>query len=146
MNAVDPTTSKSAESAITPIQRRLLIADDNADAAESLAMLLRLEGHTVSVVSNGREALAAVQETSPEFVLLDIGMPDMDGYEVARQIRRIALPSPLILIAVTGWGQEGDKARASDAGFDHHFTKPIEPDELFELLRQQAPRTHQNRT
>ncbi|MGA8707252.1 MAG: response regulator [Steroidobacteraceae bacterium] len=123
-----------APTAATP--RRLLIADDNSDAAESLAMLLRLEGHDVTVVANGRQALRAVADVQPEFALLDIGMPDMDGYEVARQLRRIQLPSKLTLIAVTGWGREGDKARASQAGFDYHFTKPIEPDELFELLKQ----------
>jgi len=115
--------------------RKLLIADDNSDAAESLAMLLRLEGHEVTVVGNGRQALRAAAEVQPEFALLDIGMPDMDGYEVARQLRRIQLPSRLTLVAVTGWGQEGDKARASQAGFDYHFTKPIEPDDLFELLK-----------
>jgi CheY-like chemotaxis protein len=123
-----------ASTAATP--RKLLIADDNSDAAESLAMLLRLEGHEVTVVANGRQAVRATAEVQPEFALLDIGMPDMDGYEVARQLRRIQLPSKLTLIAVTGWGREGDKARASEAGFDYHFTKPIEPDELFELLKQ----------
>jgi CheY-like chemotaxis protein len=135
MSTRDPhSTPYDASMAATP--RRLLIADDNSDAAESLAMLLRLEGHDVTVVGSGRQALTAVADVQPEFALLDIGMPDMDGYEVARQLRRIELPSRLTLIAVTGWGQEGDKARASQAGFDYHFTKPIEPDELFELLKQ----------
>jgi CheY-like chemotaxis protein len=116
--------------------RRLLIADDNSDAAESLAMLLRLDGHEVTVVANGSQALRAVPDLQPEFALLDIGMPDIDGYEVARRLRQIPLPSKLTLIAITGWGRDGDKARASAAGFDHHFTKPIEPDELCALLRQ----------
>jgi CheY-like chemotaxis protein len=120
---------------MTETRRHVLIADDNADAAESLAMLLRLEGHEVTVVANGRQAVSAVSELQPEFALLDIGMPDMDGYEVARQLRQIPLRASLTLIAVTGWGREGDKALATQAGFDYHFTKPIEPDELFELLR-----------
>jgi CheY-like chemotaxis protein len=120
---------------MTATPRHVLIADDNADAADSLAMLLRLEGHEVTVVASGHQALAAVSELQPEFALLDIGMPDMDGYEVARRLRQIPLRSRLTLVAVTGWGREGDKTRATEAGFDYHFTKPIEPDELFELLR-----------
>jgi CheY-like chemotaxis protein len=115
--------------------RRLLIADDNADAADSLAMLLRFQGHEVTVVNNGRQALAAVGTLQPEFALLDIGMPDVNGYELARQLRQLPQAAKLTLIAVTGWGREGDKARAVEAGFDYHFTKPIDPDQLFDLLR-----------
>lgn len=120
--------------------RRLLIADDNSDAAESLAMLLRFEGHEVTVVANGRQALAGVGRLQPEIALLDIGMPDMDGYEVARQLRKLPQSSNITLIAVTGWGRDGDQARAIEAGFDYHFTKPIEPDELFDLLRKHVRR------
>jgi len=116
--------------------RRLLIADDNVDAADSLAMLLRFEGHDVTVVNNGLQALAAVGRLQPEFALLDIGMPDVNGYELARQLRKLPLPAKLTLIAVTGWGREGDKARAIEAGFDYHFTKPVDPEQLFELLRE----------
>ena len=115
--------------------RRVLIADDNRDAAESLAILLRLEGHDVTVVNNGREALSAFQAVVPEVVLLDIGMPEVDGYEVARLIRQSAAGGDALLIAVTGWGQESDKARAAAAGFNHHFTKPVEPARIFDLLR-----------
>ena len=115
--------------------RRVLIADDNRDAAESLAILLRLEGHDVTVVNNGREALSAFQAVVPEVVLLDIGMPELDGYEVARLIRQRAAGGDALLIAVTGWGQESDKARAVAAGFNHHFTKPVEPARIFDLLR-----------
>jgi CheY-like chemotaxis protein len=117
-------------------KHRLLIADDNADAADSLAMLLRFEGHDVTVVNNGRQALAAVGTLQPEFALLDIGMPDVNGYELARQLRKLPLPAKLTLIAVTGWGRDGDKARAVEAGFDYHFIKPIDPEQLFELLRE----------
>jgi CheY-like chemotaxis protein len=114
--------------------RCLLIADDNDDAAESLAVLLRMEGHEVVVVGNGRDALNAVGTLWPSVVLLDIGMPDISGYEVARQLRQMQGGQALTLIAVTGWGQERDKLRAREAGFDHHFTKPIDPNTLLELV------------
>jgi CheY-like chemotaxis protein len=119
--------------------RCLLIADDNDDAAESLAMLLRMEGHEVVVVGNGRDALNAVSERRPSVVLLDIGMPDISGYEVARQLRQTTAGKSLTLIAVTGWGQERDKLRARQAGFDHHFTKPIDPNILLELVSRVDP-------
>jgi PAS domain S-box-containing protein len=114
--------------------RRVLIADDNRDAAESLAMLLRMDGHEVTAVHDGRDALTAFRAVQPEIALLDIGMPGVDGYEVAREIRRDARGRDVLLIAVTGWGQDTDKARAFAAGFDHHFTKPIDPERLNELL------------
>jgi CheY-like chemotaxis protein len=117
------------------ISRRVLIADDNHDSAESLAMLLRIEGHEVVVAHDGPEALAAVAQFNPEFALLDIGMPRLNGYEVAQRIREAEPASPVMLIAVTGWGQHSDKARARFSGFDHHFTKPVEPERLMELLR-----------
>jgi PAS domain S-box-containing protein len=119
-------------------QRRILIADDNRDAAESLAMLLRLEGHDVTVANNGREALARFNTIEPEVAVLDIGMPDLNGYEVARHVRQQPLGRAVTLIALTGWGQEADKTRALAAGFDHHFTKPIEPQQLTQLLRADA--------
>jgi PAS domain S-box-containing protein len=122
------------------IRRRVLIADDNRDAADSLAMLLRLEGHEVTVVHDGREALAAFASQQPEIVLLDIGMPGLNGYQVARQIREGSLGRAVTLVAVTGWGQDTDKARALAAGFNHHYTKPIEPERLAELLRSDALR------
>jgi CheY-like chemotaxis protein len=102
-------------------------------------MLLRMEGHDVLVVHDGVQALAAVARISPEFVLLDIGMPELNGYEVAQKIRGANPASSVKLIAVTGWGQHSDKARARASGFDHHFTKPVEPERLMELLR--APMT-----
>jgi PAS domain S-box-containing protein len=115
--------------------RRVLIADDNRDAAESLAMLLRMDGHDVTAVHDGRDALSAFDAVQPEIALLDIGMPGLNGYEVAREIRRDARGRAITLIAVTGWGQDKDKARALEAGFNHHFTKPIDPLRLNELLR-----------
>ena len=120
-------------------KRRVLIADDNRDAADSLAMLLRLEGHEVMVVNDGKQALAAFHDLNPEVALLDIGMPELDGYEVARRVRQGTLGRAVTLVAVTGWGQESDKARALAAGFNHHFTKPVAPDRILELLRDDLP-------
>ncbi|MEO8064579.1 MAG: PAS domain S-box protein [Pseudomonadota bacterium] len=120
-------------------RRRVLIADDNRDAADSLAMLLEMEGHDVTVVHDGRQALASIERLEPEVALLDIGMPEFDGYEVARRVRQRPSGRGVTLIAVTGWGQEADRARAIEAGFNMHFTKPVEPERLIDLLRAGAP-------
>ncbi len=114
--------------------KRILLADDNRDAAESLAILLRLEGHQVELVHDGQAALAKFAEQQPDVALLDIGMPKQNGYEVARQIRATSRGGEVMLIAVTGWAQDSDKAQSREAGFDHHLTKPIEPDSLISLL------------
>ncbi len=132
---VDSQAPPTAVSGERFIKRRVLIADDNRDAADSLAMLLRLEGHEVTVVHDGKQALAAFHELNPEVALLDIGMPELDGYEVARQVREGTLGRAVTLVAVTGWGQESDKALALAAGFNHHFTKPVAPERLMDLLR-----------
>ncbi|MEJ0034720.1 MAG: response regulator [Gammaproteobacteria bacterium] len=113
---------------------RVLIADDNPDVADSLAMLLEMEGHTVTVANDGTAALAAIETVRPAVALLDIGMPGLDGYEVARRARAM-LQDKIVLVAITGWGQQSDKTRASAAGFDHHLTKPVEPDIINALLR-----------
>jgi PAS domain S-box-containing protein len=118
-----------------PVNRRVLIADDNRDAAESLAELLRMDGHDVTVVHNGKEALAAFSTFQPEVALLDIGMPELNGYEVARRVRQGSLGRAVTLIAVTGWSQDRDKTESLAAGFNHHLTKPIEADRLLEMLR-----------
>jgi len=115
--------------------RRVLIADDNRDAAESLAVLLRMDGHEVTLAYDGPQALAVLAHARPEVALLDIGMPGLNGYEVARRVRHGPLGHAVTLIAVTGWGQDRDKAQAREAGFDHHFTKPVDPVRLSELLR-----------
>ena len=120
---------------LPPSMRRVLIADDNRDAAESLAMLLRMDGHEVTLAYDGPQALALLAQSQPEVALLDIGMPGLDGYEVARRIRQAPLGHRITLIAVTGWGQDRDKTQALQAGFDHHFTKPVDPSRLSELLR-----------
>jgi DNA-binding response OmpR family regulator len=98
-------------------------------------MLLRMDSHHLIVAYDGQEALAEFARFRPDVVLLDIGMPGLDGYEVAHNMREACSDRKFTLIAVTGWGQDRDKARANDAGFDHHFTKPLDPDHLRELLR-----------
>jgi signal transduction histidine kinase/CheY-like chemotaxis protein len=121
----------------------LIVADDNPDALQSLAMLLEMEGHTVRVAPEGTSALALAQQKAPDVMLLDIGMPGLNGYEVASKVRALNGGEGIMLIALTGWGQPTDRARASDAGFDHHLTKPIAYEELSELLTQacnQPPR------
>ncbi len=115
-------------------RRRILVVDDNRDAAESLGELLSALGAIVRVVHSGREALETLDSFAPDSVLLDIGMPDMDGYEVARKIRSTAEHGDVLLIALTGWGQEHDQRRSLAAGFDHHVVKPPDIDKLRDLL------------
>jgi CheY-like chemotaxis protein len=118
-----------------PSERRVLVVDDNRDAAESLAELLELWGSTVQVAFNGADALSAATGFHPEVVLLDIGLPDTDGYEVARRMRQRKDLQGVLLAAVTGYGQEDDRRRAREAGFDLHLTKPVDPEVLRDLLR-----------
>jgi CheY-like chemotaxis protein len=120
----------------------VLIADDNRDAAETLAALLRMDGHDVTVIHDGPGAISAYETLRPDVALLDIGMPGLDGYEVARKIRDGNPESAARLIAVTGWGQESDKVRALAAGFDYHLTKPIDLQRLSELVRSGSGDSH----
>ena len=110
--------------------RRVLVVDDNVDAAESTAAFLRLEGHEVKAVHDGLQALASLKVFDPHVVVLDIGLPGLDGYAVARQLRERGDTSHVLLIALTGYGQKEDRARAADAGFDYHFVKPADPREI----------------
>jgi CheY-like chemotaxis protein len=119
--------------AITP--RRLLIVDDNIEAAETLTMLLRMMGHEVLSAHSGQAALERAAELCPEVVLLDIGMPDMNGYEVARRLRALPGMDHPLLVALTGWGAAEDRRRAEEAGFDLHLTKPADLGVLEEILR-----------
>jgi signal transduction histidine kinase/CheY-like chemotaxis protein len=112
----------------------LIVADDNADALQSLAMLLEMDGHTVRVAADGSTALSLAQQKMPDVILLDIGMPGMNGYETASRVRELEGGDTVMLIALTGWGQPADRAQASKAGFDHHLTKPIDHEELEGLL------------
>jgi len=114
--------------------RRVMIADDNKDAADSLGMLLDLAGHEVRVVYTGRSALEIAQTFRPDVAFIDIGMPDMTGYEVAQQLRREPWGSGPFLVALTGWGQDDDRRRAREAGFDRHLTKPVASDDVDGLI------------
>ncbi|HTW75114.1 MAG TPA: response regulator [Steroidobacteraceae bacterium] len=124
----------AAGAAQAATQRRILIADDNRDALESLAQLLQLEGHEVYQAADGLQALAAAGETRPDLVMLDIGMPGLDGYEVARRIRAEDWGRGAMLVAVTGWGQDSDRRRSQEAGFDSHWVKPLNAQKLAALL------------
>ena len=112
---------------------RVLVVDDNADAADSLAMLLEALGNEVRVAYDGEEAVDKALEFSPEVVLLDIGLPKMHGYDVARRIRA-EKGKDVLIVAVTGWAQEEDRRRTREAGFDYHFTKPIDPTDLVRVV------------
>jgi CheY-like chemotaxis protein len=117
--------------------RRVLVVDDNEDAGKTLGQWLELQGHSVWVAHSGADGLRLVREWKPEVVLLDIGMPGMDGYEVAGRLRQWETNMPnrkTRLIAVTGYGQPADRERALQAGFDAHLTKPVEHERLKELL------------
>jgi CheY-like chemotaxis protein len=113
----------------------VLVVDDNSDAAESLALLLRLEGHEASVAYDGAAAIALAEADPPDLAFLDLGMPKMDGYELARLFRTNEKLRRVLLIALTGWGQPEDRQRTRDAGFDFHVVKPVEPETLRKLLR-----------
>ena len=116
------------------VQHRILVVDDNWDAANSLGMLLKCMGADVEVADNGETCLQMVQTYRPTYILLDIGMPGMDGYEVARRTRQLPEGSNIVLIALTGWGQAEDRRRTKEAGFDHHLVKPVDLDLLQSLF------------
>jgi CheY-like chemotaxis protein len=123
-----------AGAAVAATPRRVLVVDDNRDAATSLAFLLNAIGHDARTAHDGSEALALAASFGPEVVVLDIGMPGLNGYEVARRLRAMPELRPLTLIALTGWGQEQDRRRSREAGFDHHLVKPADLGELKRLV------------
>jgi CheY-like chemotaxis protein len=120
-------------------QRRVLVVDDNPDATESLQTLLESLGATVLAAGSGREALGVFESFGPDAVLLDIGMPGMDGYEVARRIRALPSGHSIQIIALTGWGQQEDIRRCMQAGFDHHMVKPLDVDKLWGIIASPRP-------
>jgi two-component system, chemotaxis family, CheB/CheR fusion protein len=132
LSPADPSTN--ASSVKTRESRRVLIADDNRDGAESMQLYLQMQGHDVHVAFTGSDALSVAQQTKPEVAVIDIGLPDMSGYDVARRIRDESWGREVLLIALTGWGQESDKMRARAAGFDRHCTKPVDPGALERLF------------
>jgi signal transduction histidine kinase/DNA-binding response OmpR family regulator len=118
---------------------RILVVDDNADVAETTATMLELSGHQVLTAHDGLQALACVEEFEPEIVLLDIGLPGLDGYEVARRLRQLPKARRAWLVAVTGYGQPADRQRGRDAGFDEHQLKPVDPQALSEMIQRVGP-------
>jgi CheY-like chemotaxis protein len=113
---------------------RILIVDDNRDAADSLVMLLRIMGNDTRTAYDGQEGVDVAGEFRPDVMLLDIGLPKLNGYEAGRRIREQSWGKGVFLIAVTGWGQDEDRRRSHEAGFDHHLVKPVDPQDLMKLL------------
>jgi PAS domain S-box-containing protein len=137
--AAAPQSALSARDEVAAVsQRRVLVADDNKDAATTLQAILELDGHEVHVAHDGQSALEMAERLQPQIAILDIGMPKLNGYEIARRIRSADWGPGMRLIALTGWGQEGDRRRAFAAGFDAHLTKPVDPDELKGLFGETA--------
>lgn len=135
-----PTQADSSDQVSALAPRRVLVVDDNLDAAEGLAMLLNLKGHEVATAYDGPSALEQARKVKPDVVLLDIGLPRLDGFEVARRLREEHPSRPMLLVALTGYGHERDRVRAREAGFDHHLLKPVRLEMLEELLTAPAPR------
>jgi CheY-like chemotaxis protein len=135
--AEEPTAAYITGAAPSGSVLRVLVVDDSEDAAESLAMLLRLSAHTVDTAHGGLAALERFREFAPDVVILDIGLPGMNGYEVAERIRQSPRGEDVTLIALTGWGRDEERARAFAAGFDHHLTKPVAVEQLQQLLAAQ---------
>jgi len=129
-------TNSTTVAAVTPTPRRfrILVVDDNHDSALSLAMMLSIMGHETRTAHDGESAVETAESFLPEVVLLDIGLPKLNGYEVAQRIREQAWGTSMFLIAVTGWGQEEDRQRSSEVGLNVHMVKPVEPAVLERLL------------
>ncbi|MEA3181834.1 MAG: hypothetical protein QOI59_5357, partial [Gammaproteobacteria bacterium] len=121
-------------SAPRQLSRRVLIVDDNVDAADSLALVLELDGHVTKTGYSAQDALELAVSFEPDVMLLDIGLPEMDGYEVARRVRAFGRPADIKLIALTGYGQGDDLRRAQEAGFDDHLVKPVDFETLSRSL------------
>ena len=119
---------------VARLPRRVLIVEDNLDVAETTAAMLTLAGHTVRSAPDGAQAIALAQEFAPEIVLLDIGLPHVDGYQVAQQLRQLPLTRHALLIGLTGYGMPADRQRGREAGFDHHLLKPADPTALCGLI------------
>ena len=120
---------------------RILVVEDNADVAEALGQLLEvLGGHRVRIAHDGRAGLAAAREEIPEIMIIDIGLPEVDGYEVARQVRKLPGSERATLVALTGHGMPEDRRRSLEAGFDHHLVKPIPPEALRAIVDTRVPR------
>ena len=119
--------------------RKVLVVDDNVDSADMTALLLENIGYEVRTAYAGNAALDQADAFRPDIVLLDLGLPDLNGYEVARRIRTLPWGGDVVLVAISGWGRDEDRRRSTAAGFDRHLTKPVDPDLLFRTIRDTAP-------
>ena len=137
---VDAGHAGAAGRPAAPGGRRVLVVDDNVDAAETLVVLLSLQGHAAQAAHRGKIALEIAERWHPDVVLLDIGMPEMDGYEVARRLKARPWANDTLVVALTGWGQESDRSRTREGGFDHHLVKPVDPEEIERLIGAAAAR------
>ncbi|HYB97494.1 MAG TPA: response regulator [Vicinamibacterales bacterium] len=135
----DVKTTSSATLNSAKRRFRILVVDDNHDSALSLAMMLSIMGHETRTAHDGESAVATAESFLPEVVLLDIGLPKLNGYEVAQRIRENAWGASMFLIAVTGWGQDEDRQRSSEVGLNVHMVKPVEPSALEKLLSELHP-------
>ncbi|MCI0641746.1 MAG: ATP-binding protein [Gemmataceae bacterium] len=134
-----PAATDSASSLKSAVRRRILVVDDSWDAANSLAMLLELGGNEVRTAYDGVEAIEAAESFRPDVILMDVGMPKLNGLDAARRIRNLPWSDKVLLIALTGWGQDENRRRSRAAGFDYHLTKPVNPQELEALLGSPRP-------
>ena len=138
-----PLTAKPTDAevvlALPEMSHRILIVDDNRDAADTMALMLRIKGNQVETAYDGQEAVRVAGVFRPAIALLDIGLPKLDGYEAAKAIRRAEWGRGIVLVAVTGWGQQEDRRRSSEAGFDYHIVKPVDPADLLHLLATVRP-------
>jgi two-component system CheB/CheR fusion protein len=135
-SGVGPNRAAERAEPAPAVPMKVLVVDDNRDAADSLSLLLGLEGHEARTAYSGAAALDLAREQRPDVILLDLGMPGMDGYEVARALRLDPEMAGTTLVALTGWGQDEDRKRSEAAGFDRHLTKPVAFDALRRLLAQ----------
>jgi CheY-like chemotaxis protein len=136
-----PAASPASRAARDPSRgRRVLVVDDNADARVALQYLLEEDGHEVTSAGDGPSAIEEARRSRPEVVLLDIGLPGMDGYEVARALRTEPVCRDALIVAVSGYGQAEDRARSRLAGFDQHLLKPVSPEKLLEVVREAVPK------
>jgi CheY-like chemotaxis protein len=130
----EPPTKPTPAAFISAETYRILLADDNVDFVNSIGALLSAMGHSVVITHNGPDALTAAGRFCPDYAFLDIGLPQMSGYDLARGIRKLACGPDTVLVAVTGWGQEKDRQLAFEAGFDHHMVKPVRFEQIEEIL------------
>jgi CheY-like chemotaxis protein len=133
-NHMADANATTAAAVKTPKRFRILVVDDNHDSALSLAMMLSIMGHETRTAHDGESAVATAESFLPDVVLLDIGLPKLNGYEVAQRIREQPWGTSMFLIAVTGWGQDEDRQRSSEVGLNVHMVKPVEPSALEQLL------------